>query len=143
MSEPRSLPPRPNLRHLRDEAKRRRKAGESPSLALAQLALAREYGLQACWRARVQMTRELVHRGAALAFRDGGSAIGAALHGSRHCQHPEGGPTMQTDDEIPKAPYAEIVRFLLDAGAEIPERIGERGRRATTLIAELGLDPPA
>jgi ankyrin repeat protein len=98
---------------------------------------------QACWRARVQMTRELVHRGAALAFRDGGSAIGAALHGSRHCQHPEGGPTMQTDDEIPKAPYAEIVRFLLDAGAEIPERIGERGRRATTLIAELGLDPPA
>ena len=36
MSEPRSLPPRPNLRYLRDEAKRRRKAGEFPSLALAQ-----------------------------------------------------------------------------------------------------------
>ena len=28
MSEPRSLPPRPDLRRLRDEAKRRRKAGE-------------------------------------------------------------------------------------------------------------------
>jgi hypothetical protein len=41
MSEPGSLPPRPNLRRLRDEAKRRRKAGEFPSLALAQLASAR------------------------------------------------------------------------------------------------------
>jgi len=46
MSEPRSLPPRPDLRHLRDEAKRRRKAGEFASLALAQLALAREYGFR-------------------------------------------------------------------------------------------------
>ncbi|MFZ0973486.1 MAG: hypothetical protein WAN22_14750, partial [Solirubrobacteraceae bacterium] len=44
MSEPRSLPHRPDLRHLRDEAKRRRKAGEFPSIALAQLAVAREYG---------------------------------------------------------------------------------------------------
>ena len=46
MSEPRSLPSRPDLRHLRDEAKRRRKAGEFPSIALAQLALAREYGFR-------------------------------------------------------------------------------------------------
>ena len=46
MSEPRSLPPRPDLRHLRAEAKRRRKAGEFPSLALAQLSLAREYGFR-------------------------------------------------------------------------------------------------
>ena len=41
MSEPRFLPSRPDLRHLRDEAKRRRGAGEFPSLALAQLAIAR------------------------------------------------------------------------------------------------------
>src|SRR5262249_49042088 len=40
------LPPRPNLRYLRDEAKRRRKEDEFPSLALAQLALAREYGFR-------------------------------------------------------------------------------------------------
>lgn len=46
MSEPRSLPSRPDLRHLRDEAKRRRRAGEFPSLALAQLAIAREYGFR-------------------------------------------------------------------------------------------------
>jgi ankyrin repeat protein len=97
----------------------------------------------ACWRGRVQMTRELVARGAALTFRDGGSAIGAALHGSRHCHHPEGGPSMATIDEIPQEPYAEIVRLLLAAGAPVPERIGEHGGRATTLIAELGIDPPA
>ena len=96
----------------------------------------------ACWRGRVAATRELLERGAALTFHDGGSAIGAALHGSRHCHEPEGGPSMRTVDEIPKEPYAEIVRMLLDAGAAVPERIGEKGPRATMLIAELGIDPP-
>ncbi|MGO9823517.1 MAG: ankyrin repeat domain-containing protein [Solirubrobacteraceae bacterium] len=96
----------------------------------------------ACWRGRVQMTTELVDRGAALAFRDGGSAIGAALHGSRHCQHPEGGPSMAIIDEIPTEPYAEIVRLLLASGAPVPDRIGEDGPRAAMLIAELGVDPP-
>jgi len=97
----------------------------------------------ACWRGRVQMARELVERGAALSFRDGGSAIGAALHGSRHCHEPEGGPTMRTNDEIPRQPYAEIVGMLLAAGATIPDRVGDTGPRATTLIAELGIDPPS
>jgi len=96
----------------------------------------------ACWRGRAQMTGELVERGAALTFRDGGSAMGAALHGSRHCHEPEGGPTMRTVDEIPTAPYAEIVRILLAAGATVPERIGENGPRGATLIARLGVDLP-
>jgi ankyrin repeat protein len=98
---------------------------------------------QACWRGRVQMTRELIERGAALTFRDGGSAMGAALHGSRNCHDPEGGPTMRIVDEISKEPYAEIVRLLLAAGAKVPERVGENGPSGTTLIAELGLDPPS
>ncbi len=97
---------------------------------------------QACWRGRVEMVRELVGRGAALRFHHGGSAIGAALHGSRHCHQPEGGPTMMTLDEIPKEPYAAIVRFLLDRGAIVPDRIGDDSPRATTLLAELGIDPP-
>ena len=46
----------------------------------------------ACWRRRVDMTRELVERGAALAFRDGGTAIGAALHGSPALPRPRGRP---------------------------------------------------
>ncbi len=96
----------------------------------------------ACWRGRVQMTRELVGRGAALTFRDGGSAMGATLHGSRHCSEPEGGPSMRIVDEIPKEPYAEIVRILLAAGATVPERIGEHGARGTMLLAELGVEPP-
>jgi len=97
----------------------------------------------ACWRGRVEMTRELVARGASLTFRDGGSALGAALHGSRHCHEPEGGPSMRTLDEIPQEPYAEIVRILLAADAPVPERLGENRACATTLIAELGVDPPA
>jgi hypothetical protein len=95
-----------------------------------------------CWRGRVAMTRELLGRGAVLEFRDGGSAIGAALHGSRHCQDPEGGPSMQTVDEIASEPYAEIVRMLLDAGASIPERIGDNGMRGVMLVAELEIELP-
>jgi ankyrin repeat protein len=97
---------------------------------------------QACWRGRAELTRELVERGAALTFRDGGSAIGAALHGSRHCHDPEGGPSMQTVDEIPSDRYAEVLRILLAAGATVPDRLGESGARGTTLVAELGIDPP-
>ena len=82
----------------------------------------------AWWRGRVEMTRDLVQRGAALTFRDGGSAIGAALHGSRHCHDPEGGPTMRTIDEIPTGPYAEIVRILLAAGATIRSRSARTAR---------------
>ena len=74
----------------------------------------------AAWRGYPALVALLHERGARLQFDDGGSAIGAALHGSRHCQHPEGGPTMQTVGEIPQAPYAEILRTLLDAGASVP-----------------------
>ena len=95
----------------------------------------------ACWRGRAEMVRELVGRAAALSFPDGRTAIGAALHGSRHCGDPEGGPTMATVAEIPSEPYAGIVRLLLAAGAPVPERVGESGR-AVMLMAELGVDPP-
>jgi ankyrin repeat protein len=97
---------------------------------------------EACWRGRVELARELVGRGAALTFHGGGSAIGAALHGAQNCHEPEGGPSMQIVDEIPKEPYAEIVRLLLEAGAPVPERIVEDGPSGTTLIAELGIEPP-
>ncbi len=92
---------------------------------------------QACWRGRVEMVRDLLARGAALAFPDGGGAIGAALHGSRHCHEPEGGPAMQPSEEIAQEPYAEIVRMLLAAGAiPVPERLAGKCRLcATTLIA--------
>jgi ankyrin repeat protein len=76
----------------------------------------------AAWRGYPELVSLFVARGARLEFDDGGSAIGAALHGSRHCNHPEGGPTMQTVGEIPQAPYAEILRTLQDAGGRLPAR---------------------
>jgi ankyrin repeat protein len=95
---------------------------------------------QAAWRGHPEVVRELVARGASLTWGEG-SAIGAALHGSRHCHDPEGGPTMRTVEEIPRERYAQVVRILLDAGAPIPESISERGMKPVTLIAELGLEP--
>jgi hypothetical protein len=90
----------------------------------------------------VAIAEALLGRGAATEFRGGGCAIGAALHGSRHCQDPEGGPTMATITEIDTEPYAAIVRMLLAAGARVPERIGgEHGPRAVMLLGELGIAP--
>jgi hypothetical protein len=43
----------------------------------------------------------------------------------------------------PNRAYATIVRILLAAGATVPERVGGNGPRGATLIAELGVDPPA
>jgi ankyrin repeat protein len=72
---------------------------------------------EACWRGQVAIVQELIARGARLRFPGGGSALGAARDGSRNCHHPEGGPTMQTDQEIPQAPYREVQRLLREAGA--------------------------
>ena len=46
--DPRPLPDRPNLRHLKDEAKARLRAGEASSLSAAQFQVARTYGF-ASW----------------------------------------------------------------------------------------------
>src|SRR5580658_8490639 len=46
--EPRPLPERPNLRHLKDEAKALVKAGDASSLSAAQFQIARFYGF-ASW----------------------------------------------------------------------------------------------
>ena len=45
-ASPRPLPDRPNLRHLKDQAKALLKAGEAASLSEAQLKIARTYGFQ-------------------------------------------------------------------------------------------------
>ena len=93
---------------------------------------------EACWRGRPEVVRELVARGARLAWANG-SPIGAALHGSRHCHDPEGGPTMRTVQEIPRGPYAAIVRILLAAGSPVPETLWEDAPGALTMLAELGV----
>jgi ankyrin repeat protein len=58
---PRPLPDRPNLRHLRDQAKELLKAGEAASLTSAQLRIARLYGF-ASWprlKAHVEAIEEI------------------------------------------------------------------------------------
>jgi hypothetical protein len=45
---PRQLPEHPDLRHLKDQAKELKKTGRAPSLAAAQLQVARQYGF-ASW----------------------------------------------------------------------------------------------
>jgi hypothetical protein len=97
----------------------------------------------AAWRGHAPIVRELAARGARLTFDDDGSALGAAFHGSRHCQDPEGGPTMRTIDEIPQARYAEVVRILLDAGAPVPLTLWDGAPSPATFMVELGLERPA
>jgi ankyrin repeat protein len=91
------------------------------------------------WRGYAEVSAELVRRGAPTEFPGGGSAIGAALHGSRHCQDPEGGPTMATIDEIDRSRYRATVEALLAAGAQVPERLEDARPSVTRLMADLGL----
>jgi ankyrin repeat protein len=94
----------------------------------------------AAWRGYGDVAAELVKHGAPTEFPGGGSAIGAALHGSRHCQNPEGGPTMATIDEVDRRRYRATVRTLLALGARVPDDLeDDGGPSVTTLMAELGL----
>ena len=97
----------------------------------------------ASWRGYAEVAAELVGHGAPTEFAGGGSAIGAALHGSRHCQDPEGGPTMGTIDEVDRERYRATVRTLLTLGATVPERLDDDdddgGPSVTRLMADLGL----
>jgi ankyrin repeat protein len=93
----------------------------------------------AAWRGYAEVSAELVSRGAPTEFSGGGSAIGAALHGSRHCNDPEGGPTMATIDEIDRSRYRATVEALLAAGAQVPERLEDDRPSVTRLMADLGL----
>jgi hypothetical protein len=95
---------------------------------------------EAAWRGRAAIVAELVGRRVPLTFSDG-SVIGAALHGSRHCVDPEGGPTMATVQEIDPAPYAEVVRILLEAGAPVPSQVGDDEPPVAALLARLGIEP--
>ncbi|HTU30678.1 MAG TPA: hypothetical protein VMF07_14935 [Solirubrobacteraceae bacterium] len=93
----------------------------------------------AAWRGYADVAAELVRHGASTEFPGGGSAIGAALHGSRHCQDPQGGPTMGTIDEVELGRYRTTVRTLLALGAQVPDHLEDGGPSVTTLLAELGL----
>jgi ankyrin repeat protein len=78
---------------------------------------------QAAWRGHNEVVELLVAHGAKLLWGEGGSGVGAALHGARNCHHAEAGSTMQTEEEITHGDYGEVLRVLMVAGAPIPETL--------------------
>ncbi|HET9074102.1 MAG TPA: hypothetical protein VFN48_05945 [Solirubrobacteraceae bacterium] len=91
---------------------------------------------QACWRGRVAIVAELLHRGARTQFVDGGTALGATRHGAGHCNDPQGGQTSATAEEIDQRPYREIEELLAVHGGlgsgdgNGPGRLGGPGTQA-------------
>jgi ankyrin repeat protein len=98
---------------------------------------------QAAWRGRAEVARLLVDHGAALRWGDGGSAMGATLHGSVHCHHPEGGPSMKTVDEVTHGDYGELIRFFAELGQPIPQYLeGVRELDVPMILDRLGVEVP-
>jgi ankyrin repeat protein len=133
MSQPKPLPARPNLQYLKKLAKRRaaadRKAGRTTSLALAQLALAREHGFSS-WRAMKAHVASPINF--SHVFRDVMKAIVRRDNDAltrlialapevvnRTGPHPEWGGRPQPLHVAIETGNAFAFQSLLDAGAEI------------------------
>ena len=92
----------------------------------------------ACWRGNLGLVRLFLDRGASLVWPEG-SPIGATMHGSQHCHHPQGGPMSTPVDEIAHGEYAEVIRTLLAAGAAVPTDYGDGKAEAARILADLGV----
>jgi hypothetical protein len=79
----------------------------------------------ACWFGALEAASRLVERGASLTELNGygGTALGAAIHGSVSCHDPEGGATMRLPEEVRHGDYAGVVEVLIAAGSPLPARI--------------------
>ncbi|MDB5321531.1 MAG: ankyrin repeat-containing protein [Phycisphaerales bacterium] len=101
----------------------------------------------ACWRGHADAARVLVEHGASLTQtnRYGGAALGTAIHGSFNCQDVEGGPTMKLPEEITHGQYPQLVEFLINAGAKLPDKIsgGTDAVREVLRHHEVAGDNPA
>jgi ankyrin repeat protein len=97
---------------------------------------------QAAWRGHRDVVHELVTHGAQLSWEDDHTAIGAALHGSMHCHDPQGGPTMQTTEEVAHGDYRGVLQVLVDAGAPVPEQLWDPDLDARDLMASMGVVIP-
>ena len=133
MSESRSLPPRPYMRHLRGEAKRRRRSGEFPSLALAQLAVAREYGFRSWPRLKFHVDAVTLEAGEDIA------KTGNPVVSSQHFLH---------ELETPEFPWTGLTILLLIGvlAAAVGTRFLQlRSRQSATSpdANETGLEEPA
>ena len=84
---PRPLPDRPNLRHLKDQAKDLVEAGAAPSITAAQFAIARRYGFPS-WpklKAHVDAFDQIGQLKAAIDAQRSGARPGAHDPATRSC----------------------------------------------------------
>jgi ankyrin repeat protein len=79
----------------------------------------------AAWRGHFEAVRCLVEHGADICLTNpyGGDALGTTMHGSENCFDLDGGPGMKLPEEAVRGDYAQIVEYLIAAGAKLPEKI--------------------
>ena len=135
MSEPRphasQLPAKPSLRHLKDQARDRLRSGEAPSLALALLQVARQYGFQSWPKLRTHVLAQTqAGRLKEAITRDDLTEVRQLL--SRHKElrnapigYAGDGPLTWAAEcrgmEQPSIVRLEIVEWLIDTGSDIHE----------------------
>jgi hypothetical protein len=133
-SQPRPLPERPNLRHLKDEAKALVKSGDSSSLAQAQFQIARLYGF-ASWprlKAHVDSLEASLREVAALKQAiDTNSLVDVkammtrnpALHGAPLGYGKNGPLTWVAECRVPWEPPTpvrlEMAQWMIDNGSDV------------------------
>lgn len=122
---PRPLPDRPNLRHLRDQAKDLLKSGEASTLANAQFQIARLYGF-ASWpklQAHVKSFEEAGELEAAMARGDGTRVKAILLQNPDLHRAPigygKGGPLTWVAECTPSQPALPFAKWLIDHGSDV------------------------
>jgi len=122
---PRALPDRPNLRHLRDQAKDLLKSGEAPSLTAAQFQIARLYGF-ASWpklQAHVENFEEAGQLEAAMERGDVARAKSMLLRNPDLHRAPIGygksGPLTWVAECTPSQPALPFAKWLIDNGSDV------------------------
>jgi hypothetical protein len=126
----RLLPEKPDLRNLKDQAKDLVRAGEAPSLAKAQLRLAREYGF-ASWpklKAHVESLQEIGQLKAAIDANDLARVQelmtrNPALHRAPLGYNKNGPLTWVAECRVPRVPPSDVrlamARWMIENGSDV------------------------
>jgi hypothetical protein len=95
----------------------------------------------AAWRGRFNAVKRLVERGADIYAKNcyGGTALGTAIHGSANCFDPDGGPGMRLNEEAFAGDYPQIVEYLIERGAKLPEKISGGSDAVQEILRQHGV----
>jgi ankyrin repeat protein len=129
-TSPRQLPDRPNLRHLKDQAKALLKSGQAPSLSTAQFHIARHYGF-ASWP-KLKAHVEALEEAGKLKFAIDSNNLAAvkrlmtrnpALHTAPLGYGKSGPLTWVAECRVPWEPPTptrlEMAQWMIDLGSDI------------------------